>query len=50
VASADNPAALLLLAVTMIFGRLGPMTIAYAINRPLAEESVRYPCETVVVG
>ncbi len=50
VARADNPAALMLLAATMIIGRLGPMTIAYAINRPLADEVVRYPCETIVVG
>lgn len=50
VACADNPAALMLLAATMIIGRLGPMTIAYAINRPLADEVVRYPCETIVVG
>ena len=50
VARADNPVALMLLAATMIIGRLGPMTIAYAINRPLADEVVRYPCETIVVG
>ncbi|MBT1172929.1 potassium transporter Trk [Bifidobacterium sp. MA2] len=50
VAREDNPAALAILAVTMIIGRLGPMTIAYSISRPRSLEAVRYPSETVVVG
>ncbi|NEG90070.1 TrkH family potassium uptake protein [Bifidobacterium aerophilum] len=50
VAREDNPAALAILAFTMIVGRLGPMTIAYSISRPRAMESVRYPTEPLVVG
>lgn len=50
VAQAGNPAALTLLAAAMIIGRLGPMTIAYAISRPQHSEAVRYPVEPVVVG
>ncbi|WP_055427089.1 potassium transporter TrkG [Bifidobacterium aesculapii] len=46
----DNPAALAILAVTMVVGRLGPMTIAYSISRPRTLEAVRYPTEPVVVG
>ncbi|MBW3091667.1 potassium transporter Trk [Bifidobacterium sp. 82T10] len=50
VAREDNPAALAILAITMIVGRLGPMTIAYSISRPRALEAVRYPTEPLVVG
>ncbi|MBT1182257.1 potassium transporter Trk [Bifidobacterium sp. CP2] len=50
VAREDNPAALAVLAITMVVGRLGPMTIAYSISRPRSPEAVRYPEETVVVG
>lgn len=50
VAREDNPAALAILAVTMIIGRLGPMTIAYSISRPRTLETVRYPTEPMVVG
>ncbi|MCH9275855.1 potassium transporter Trk [Bifidobacterium amazonense] len=50
VAREDNPAALTILAITMIVGRLGPMTIAYSISRPRALEAVRYPTEPLVVG
>lgn len=50
VAREDNPAALFILATAMVVGRLGPMTIAYAINRPRALESIRYPSRPIVVG
>ncbi|KAB7790952.1 TrkH family potassium uptake protein [Bifidobacterium leontopitheci] len=50
VAREDNPAALAILATAMVVGRLGPMTIAYAISRPRAMEVVRYPTEPMVVG
>lgn len=50
VAREDNPAALAILAITMVVGRLGPMTIAYSISRPRALEAVRYPAEPLVVG
>ena len=50
VAREDNPAALAILAVTMVVGRLGPMTIAYSISKPRALESLRYPTEPMVVG
>ena len=43
VAREDNPAALFI-------GRLGPLTIAYAISRPRNVEPVRYPTEQIVVG
>ncbi|RSX53229.1 potassium transporter Trk [Bifidobacterium goeldii] len=50
VAREDSPAALCILALAMVIGRLGPMTIAYAISRPRALEAVRYPSEPIVVG
>ncbi|PLS29504.1 potassium transporter TrkG [Bifidobacterium parmae] len=50
VAREDNPAALAILAATMVVGRLGPMTIAYSISRPRSLEAVRYPTEPIVVG
>lgn len=50
VASASNPATLFILAIAMIVGRLGPMTIAYAISRPMAPEPIRYPQENIIVG
>ncbi|RSX57816.1 TrkH family potassium uptake protein [Bifidobacterium samirii] len=50
VAREDNPAALAILAFTMVVGRLGPMTIAYSISKPRALESLRYPTEPMVVG
>lgn len=42
VASASSPAVLYILAATMFIGRLGPLTIAYAISRPRNVEPVRY--------
>lgn len=50
VVSAGNPASQFILAATMIIGRLGPMTIAYSISRPMAPEPIRYPQENVIVG
>ncbi|NMN01704.1 TrkH family potassium uptake protein [Bifidobacterium panos] len=50
VVSAGNPASMFILAAAMIVGRLGPMTIAYAISRPMAPEPIRYPQESVIVG
>ncbi|RSX56125.1 cation transport protein [Bifidobacterium dolichotidis] len=50
VADADYPAALYVLAATMIIGRLGPMTIAYAVGRPHVVDAVRYPTDQIVVG
>ena len=50
VASASNPTVLYILAATMFIGRLGPLTIAYAISRPRNVEPVRYPTEQIVVG
>lgn len=50
VADAGNPASLFILAAVMIVGRIGPMTIAYAINKPRADEAVVYPPENVIVG
>ena len=50
VAREDNPAALAILAITMVIGRLGPMTIAYSVSRPRSLEAVRYPTEPLVVG
>ena len=38
VASAGNPASLFILSAEMIVGRLGPLTIAYSISRPMAPE------------
>lgn len=50
VANAGNPACLFILAAAMIVGRLGPLTIAYAISRPMAPEPIRYPQENIIVG
>lgn len=50
VANAGNPACLFILAAAMIVGRLGPLTIAYSISRPMAPEPIRYPQENVIVG
>lgn len=50
VADANQPLVLYLLAGTMFVGRLGPMTIAYAVSRPHNTEAVRYPTEQIVVG
>ena len=50
VASTSNPAVLYILAATMFIGRLGPLTIAYAVSRPRNIEPVRYPTEQIVVG
>ena len=50
VASAGNPASLFILSAEMIVGRLGPLTIAYSISRPLAPEPIRYPQENIIVG
>ena len=50
VASADVPASLYVLAFLMMVGRLGPMTIAYAISKPRPSSVVRYPEESIVVG
>ncbi len=50
VASASNPTVLYMLAATMFIGRLGPLTIAYAMSRPRNVEPVRYPTEQIVVG
>ena len=40
----------ILLVLLMFIGRLGPLTIAYAISRPRNVEPVRYPTEQIVVG
>ena len=50
VANADNPASLYILAAAMVVGRLGPMTLAYAVSRPKEVEVVRYPEGQIVVG
>jgi len=50
VADAANPPAFFVPAPTMFIGRLGPMTIAYAVSRPRNLEAVRYPTEQIVVG
>ncbi|NMM98291.1 TrkH family potassium uptake protein [Bifidobacterium olomucense] len=50
VASAGNPSSMFILAGEMIVGRLGPLTIAYAISRPMAPEPIRYPQENIIVG
>lgn len=49
VASAGNPASLFILSAEMIVGRLGPLTIAYSISRPMAPEPIRYPQENIRV-
>lgn len=52
VADIDNTASLYILAAVMAFGRIGPMTIAYAINKTRSADDtvVHYPQEAVSVG
>ncbi|KFI60976.1 TrkH family potassium uptake protein [Bifidobacterium cuniculi] len=50
VAQETNPASLYILATSMVVGRLGPMTLAYAVSRPRQVEVVRYPTDQIVVG
>ena len=50
VASPDSPASLYILAVLMLVGRLGPMTIAYTTSKTRPQSVVRYPEETIGVG
>ena len=45
-----NPASLYVLAAAMVVGRLGPMTLAYAVSRPKELDVVRYPEGQIVVG
>ncbi|KFI86275.1 MULTISPECIES: TrkH family potassium uptake protein [Bifidobacterium] len=50
VADANNPATMLILACVMFFGRIGPMTIVYAINKTREAVAIHYPDESVSVG
>ena len=50
VADVNNPPSLYILAATMLVGRMGPMTLAYAVSRPRQAELVRYPTDQIVVG
>ena len=50
VANAEEPATLLILALLMIAGRIGPTSVMYAISRPRATEAMRYPEESIIVG
>ncbi|KFI51294.1 TrkH family potassium uptake protein [Bifidobacterium callitrichos] len=52
VADAGSTTSLYILAVVMAFGRIGPMTIAYAINKTRSEDDtvIHYPQEAVSVG
>ena len=49
-AQEGSDAALYVLAATMVVGRLGPMTLAYAVSRPKQLDVVRYPTDQIVVG
>ncbi|KFI83707.1 cation transporter [Bifidobacterium pullorum] len=50
VANAQEPATLVILALLMIAGRIGPTSVVYAISRPHATEALRYPEESIIVG
>ncbi|PLS30156.1 potassium transporter Trk [Bifidobacterium margollesii] len=50
VADPSNPGTLYILAALMIIGRLGPMTVAYAISRPQQPQAFRWPSEHILVG
>ena len=50
VADEHNPATMLILGAVMIFGRIGPITIVYAINKPRGAVVVHYPPASVSVG
>jgi trk system potassium uptake protein TrkH len=45
-----TPAGKLLIIMTMFAGRLGPLTIAYAIARSLKHPPYRYPEEKPLIG
>jgi trk system potassium uptake protein TrkH len=36
--------------VTMFIGRLGPLTLAYALQRRAAASHIRYPAEQIMIG
>ena len=50
VANAQEPVTLIILALLMIAGRLGPTSVLYTISRPHATEAMRYPEESIIVG
>lgn len=50
VADAHEPATLIILALLMIAGRIGPTSVVYAISRPYVSETMRYPEESIIVG
>ncbi|PLS30555.1 potassium transporter Trk [Bifidobacterium margollesii] len=50
VASESNPASLMILAVVMVVGRIGPIIIGYSAVRPRPPEPLRWPSENIVVG
>ena len=50
VANAEEPATLVILALLMIAGRIGPTSVVYAISRPHVTEALRYPEESIIVG
>lgn len=50
IADPSNPATLYVLAALMFVGRLGPMTVTYAISKPQPPQAVRYPAESIIVG
>ncbi|WP_309119195.1 TrkH family potassium uptake protein [Paenibacillus sp.] len=45
-----SPAGKLLLSVTMFAGRLGPLTLAYALAKRRRESTIGYPEEKVLIG
>nr|WP_240811867.1 potassium transporter TrkG [Bifidobacterium avesanii] len=50
VARTDTPVSMYILAVLMLVGRLGPMTIAYTTSKTKPHSVVRYPEEPIGVG
>jgi len=45
-----SPAGKLLLTVTMMAGRVGPLTVAFALTQRQRKETYRYPEEKVLIG
>ncbi|MDR6226852.1 TrkH family potassium uptake protein [Desmospora profundinema] len=45
-----TPLGKLLITITMFAGRLGPMTLAFAIARRIEKENIRYPEEKPLIG
>jgi len=45
-----SPAGKLVVTICMFIGRLGPLTIIWALTRPTKKSKLKYPEEQVIIG